>query len=155
MKAETRIFGTIDIEDSKIIKMEKGMIGFPDLKTFSLIFDSDKHEKGGSTIMWLQSMDDGDIAFPVMIPNLIIEDYNPTVNNEVLAPLGDLNEENTYVLVTVNVPSDLKKIACNLKAPIVLNTDTNKAAQIVVEDDLAVHFEFYDLLQKRKEKAGE
>ena len=36
MKAETRIFGTIDIEDSKIIKMEKGMIGFPDLKTFHL-----------------------------------------------------------------------------------------------------------------------
>ena len=66
-----------------------------------------------------------------------------------------MNEENTYVLVTVNVPSDLKKIACNLKAPIVLNTDTNKAAQIVVEDDFAVHFEFYDLLQKRKEKAGE
>ena len=53
------------------------------------------------------------------------------------------------------MPSDLKKIACNLKAPIVLNTDTNKAAQIVVEDDFAVHFEFYDLLQKRKEKAGE
>ena len=148
MKAETRIFGTIDIEDSKIIKMEKGMIGFPDLNNFSLIFNSEKHEKGGSTIMWLQSMDDGDIAFPVIIPNLIIEDYNPTVNNEVLAPLGNLNEENTYVLVTVNVPE-------NLKAPIVLNTDTNKAAQIVVEDDFPVHFEFYDLLQKKKEKAGE
>ena len=42
MKAETRIFGTIDIEDSKIIKMEKGMIGFPDLRKFTLIFDKEK-----------------------------------------------------------------------------------------------------------------
>ena len=32
MKAETRIFGIIDIEDDKVITMEKGMIGFPDYK---------------------------------------------------------------------------------------------------------------------------
>ena len=44
-----------------------------------------------------------------------------------------------YVIVTVNVPSDITKIACNLKAPIVVNTDSNKAAQLIVEDDYKVH----------------
>ena len=37
MKAETRYFGTIDIEEEKIITLEKGMIGFPDFKNFTLI----------------------------------------------------------------------------------------------------------------------
>ena len=31
MKADSRIFGKIEIEDDKIITLEKGMIGFPDL----------------------------------------------------------------------------------------------------------------------------
>ena len=51
MKAETRIFGTIEIEDEKIVTMEKGMIGFPELKHFALIFDEEKEEKD-RTIMW-------------------------------------------------------------------------------------------------------
>ena len=31
MKAKTRLFGTIDIPEEKIIVMEEGMIGFPDM----------------------------------------------------------------------------------------------------------------------------
>ena len=122
MRAKTRIFGEIDIPQDKIITMEKGMIGFSELKNYTLIYNSEK-ENDKKSIMWLQSMDDGDIAFPVMTPDIIMPDYKPTVNEELLAPLGDLNEENMYVIVTVNVPSDITKIACNLKAPIVVNTD--------------------------------
>ena len=69
MKANTRIFGEIEIADEKIITMERGMIGFPNLNHFALIFDEEKGQKQTS-IMWLQSMDDTDIAFPVMDPHL-------------------------------------------------------------------------------------
>ena len=37
MKAKTRIFGEIDIPQDKIITMEKGMIGFSELKNYTLI----------------------------------------------------------------------------------------------------------------------
>ena len=164
MRAKTRIFGEIDIPQDKIITMEKGMIGFSELKNYTLIYNSEK-ENDKKSIMWLQSMDDGDIAFPVMTPDIIMPDYKPTVNEELLAPLGDLNEENMYVIVTVNVPSDITKIACNLKAPIVVNTDSNKktsdkddsnkAAQLIVEDDYKVHFPIYDIIKGKKERAGE
>lgn len=153
MRANTRIFGEIDIPQEKIITMEKGMIGFPDLTNYTLIYNSEK--EGKKSIMWLQSMDDGDIAFPVMMPSTIMPDYSPSVNEEILAPLGELNDENMYILVTVNVPSDITKIACNLKAPIVINTDTNKAAQLIVEDDFKVHFPIYDIIKGNKERAGE
>ena len=161
MRAKTRIFGEIDIPQDKIITMEKGMIGFSELKNYTLIYNSEK-ENDKKSIMWLQSLDDGDIAFPVMTPDIIMPDYKPTVNEELLAPLGDLNaplgdlnEENMYVIVTVNVPSDITKIACNLKAPIVVNTDSNKAAQLIVEDDYKVHFPIYDIIKGKKERAGE
>ena len=154
MRAKTRIFGEIDIPQDKIITMEKGMIGFPELKNYTLIFNSEK-QNDKKSIMWLQSMDDGDIAFPVMTPDIIMPDYKPYVNEEILTPLGQLTEENMYILVTVNVPSDITKIACNLKAPIVVNMDTNKAAQLIVGDDYKVHFPIYDIIKGNKERAGE
>lgn len=154
MEAETRLFGEVDIADDKIITLEQGMIGFPDLIHFALIFDEEKEEKTNS-IMWLQSMDDGDIAFPVMMPHIVKEDYKPNVNEELIEPLGELTDDNTYILVTVTVPRKVEDFSVNLKAPIVINSDTNKGAQIIVEDDYPVKYRVYEILQARKEKAGE
>ena len=154
MKAETRLFGTVDVTDDKIITMEKGMIGFPDLTHFALIYDEEKKDRSFK-IMWLQSMDDGDIAFPVADPTLIKEDYDPIVNEEIIAPLGEMTEENTYILVTVTVPKRVEDFSINLKAPIIVNTKTNKASQIIAEDDFPVKFKVYDLLRGKKEKVGE
>ena len=154
MKAVTRVFGTIDIADDKIIKMEKGMIGFPNLTNFALIFDEEKKDKAFK-IMWLQSMDDGAVAFPVIDPVHFIEDYNPSVNDEIIAPLGEFNEDNAYLLVTVTVPKNVEDFSVNLKAPIVINLDTNKGAQVITEDDYPVKYKIYDLLKANKEKAGE
>lgn len=155
MKAKTRLFGEIDIADEKIIVMEKGMIGFPQLNHFALIFDEDKGIRETS-IMWLQSMDDPDIAFPVMNPAVVKEDYNPNVSAEIIEPLGKLNEDNTFILVTVTVPKDIKDFSVNLKAPIVINNETQKGVQIIVEDDLPIKYKVYDVLQSKKaERAGE
>lgn len=153
MQANTRLFGAIDIPDDKIIVLESGMIGFPDLQNFALIFDAEKED--GGKIKWLQSMDDPDISFPVMDPTVIKTDYNPTINDEILKPLGELTAENIFVLSTVTVPREIEKMSINLKAPIVINADTKKGAQIIVEDDLPVKYMIYDLLKQRKEKAGE
>lgn len=154
MKAETRLFGAIDIADDKIITLEKGMIGFPNLKKFALIFDEEKKDRDFK-IMWLQSMDDGDISFPVTDPTYIQEDYAPSVNEAIIAHLGEMNEDNTYLLVTVTVPQNVADLSVNLKAPIVINMDTNKGAQVISEDDVSVKYKIYDLLMAKREKAGE
>ena len=154
MKAVTRLFGTIDVADDKIITMERGMIGFPELTHFALIFDEEKKDRKFK-IMWLQSMDDGDVAFPVADPIQVKEDYKPLVNEEIIAPLGEMTEENTYILVTVTVPKRVEDFSVNLKAPIVINMDSNKGAQIITEDDYPVKFKVYDLLKGNTEKAGE
>ena len=154
MKAKTRLFGEIDIADDKIITLEKGMIGFPALTHFSLIFDEEKKAKK-NTIMWFQSMDDPDIAFPVMDPYIVKEDYAPNASAEIIAPLGEMTEANTYILVTVTVPRKVEDFSVNLKAPIVVNMDTLKGVQLIVEDDYPVKYKVYEILKAKKEKAGE
>ena len=153
MKAATRLFGEIEIDESKIITFEDGIIGFPDMKKFTLILDEEK--EGRPSISWLQSMDEPEIAFPVMDPLFVCETYNPSVEEELLKNLGTIKEDNLYVLVTVTVPQNIKELAVNLKAPIVINTDTRKASQIIVEDDLPVRYRIYEILEEAKKKAGE
>ena len=153
MKVNTRLFGEIEIQDDKIITLDKGIVGFPDLTKFTIIYDTDK--KGKTSIMWFQSLDEPQFALPVVVPGDIVPDYNPTVNDELLQPLGKLTEENLYVLVTIKVPEKVEDMTINLKAPIVINTDTLKGGQIIVEDDVDVRFPVYDILKKAKEGAGE
>ena len=146
MKANTRLFGEIDIDEEKIITLENGMIGFPDLRKFTLIFDKEK-ERTPSSIMWFQSMDEPEIAFPVMHPNEIKPDYAPSVSDEMLTPLGDLTEDNTYILVTLTAAADKKDTTVNLKAPLVINTDTRKGCQVIVEDDYPIKFNVYEAVK--------
>ena len=150
MKVETRLFGEIDIEDDKIIYLEKGIVGFPDLKRFTIIFDNESKEEDQKSIMWFQSLDEPQFAMPVLNPSDIVADYNPTVNDELLEPLGDLKEDNLFVLVTVKVPKNLEDMTINLKAPIVINSDNRQGGQIIVEDDVDVRFPVYDILKSAK-----
>lgn len=152
MKINTRVFGEVEIEDEKIITFDKGIIGFPDMKKFTLIYDEDKGSDAG--IRFLQSLEEPGFAMPVMDPLLVKEGYNPTVNDELLSGLGKLEEDNVLVLVTVTVPSDITKMSVNLQGPFVINTTEKKACQVIVEgNDYPVRYPIYDILKARK--AGE
>ena len=150
MEVNTRIFGTIDIEDDKLIHFVNGIVGFPQLTTFALIHDNEK--EGG--IQWLQSMQEPQFAIPVINPLDVLDTYNPQVEDELLKPIGGLDPENMLVLVTVAVPSDLTKMSVNLRGPIVINADNKKACQVITEgEEYQVKFPIYDILKSRK--AGE
>lgn len=154
MVITTKVFGEIEIDDAKIITFDGGIIGFPDLKKFTLLYDSEK--TGG--IKWLQSLDEPAFAMPVMDPLAVKETYNPVVEDELLKPLGELDPEEILVLVTVTVPKDLTKMSVNLQAPLVLNAENKKGCQIIVDNEsgeFPVKFMIYDILQKKKERAGE
>lgn len=152
MKINTRIFGEIEISDDKIITFGNGIIGFPELKHFTLLHDEEKGT--GVGIRFLQSIEDPAFAMPVMDPLLVKPDYDPEVDDELLAGAGNLTAENILVLVTVSVPSDLTKMSVNLQGPLVINVEEHRACQIIIEGGaFPVKFPIYDILQARK--AGE
>ncbi len=124
MLVKTRYFGEIDVDDQKIITFDNGLIGFEYLKKFTLIYNNESETSGNIT--WLQSLDEPLVAFPAISPFYVMADYNPVVEDEVLAKMGELTEDNTAIFLTLTVPSDITKMTTNLKAPIIINADTKK-----------------------------
>ena len=134
VKVDTRWFGTIDIDDEKIITFDLGVIGFEDCKKFTLIYDVDKGDE--ASIMWLQSLDEPELALPMLKPELIKEDYDPIVEDEMLKALGsDIKEADLIVFCVLTVPADITKMTINFKAPIIVNADTLKGVQLIADNN--------------------
>ena len=150
MKINTKIFGEIEVADDKIITFENGIIGFPELRRFTLLHDEERGP--GAGIRFLQSLEEPAFAMPVMDPLLVKPDYNPEVDDELLVSAGNLTVDNILVLVTVTVPSDLTKMTVNLQGPLVINVEEHKACQVIIDGGAyPVKFPVYDILKARKE----
>ena len=153
MIVETKYFGTIDLEETKIIEFDEGIMGFEEYKKYTILYDNEGD--GKPSINWLQSLDLPGLALPVINPLLIKEDYNPVVEDELLKGLGELTEENIVILLAMTIPSDLTKMSVNLKAPFIINSDTRKGCQIIVENqDYEIKYNAYDAIQRKKEQKG-
>lgn len=149
MRIVTKNFGEIEIDDDKVIRFPGGIIGFPELTDFALIHDD---EKGTGSVHWMQSLQEAAFAMPVMDPLNVCPDYNPVIDDEVFAPIGNLLEGEMLIMVTLTVPKDITKMSVNLKGPIVINAATKKACQVILEDkQYEIKFPIYDILNKKKE----
>ena len=102
MQIKSKLFGDIEIQDDKIITFEKGLMGFEELKKYALVFDSDKPTP--NKIMWLQSAEISDLAFPVIDPTIIMGEYNPVVEDEWLAPIGEYDTEEDLLVLSIFDP---------------------------------------------------
>ncbi len=149
MIINTKVFGEVEITENKIITFPGGIIGFPQLKRFTLLHDEEQGVNVG--IRWLQSLEEPGFAMPVMDPLIVKPDYDPVVNDELLSGIGQLTADNLLVLVTVKVPSDLTQMCVNLQGPIIINVDERRACQIILDTDTyPVRFPIYEILQSRK-----
>lgn len=150
MLVKTKHFGEIDLEESKVICFENGILGFEDYKKYTILFDEEGEDR--PDISWLQSLDEAALAIPVVNPFLVKPDYDPKVEDELLKPLGEMSEENILVLVSITVPAQIELISANLRAPFVINSDTRKGAQVIVENaDYEIKYRFYEQLMSNKE----
>ena len=150
MKITTKIFGEIDIAEDKIITFVNGIIGFPDLKKFTLIYDEERGT--GAGIRWMQSMDEPNFAIPVMDPLVAMDTYNPVVDDEIFKGIGELTPDNTLVLVSATIPKDITQMSVNLQGPYIINVDERKACQVIVDnDEYPVKYYIYDILKARKD----
>ena len=152
MLVKTKYFGEVDLPEEKIITFDRGLIGLPQYKKFTILYDCEKEE---ANISWLQSVDEPSLALPVINPGLVRKDYNPVLEDELLDHLGELTEENIIIFVTVSVPQDVKNTTVNLKAPIVINSDTRKGCQVVAENqDYPVKYKVYHAASDDNGKDG-
>ena len=145
MIIKTSRFGDVGVESSDIVEFVEGMLGFPNLKKF--VFLDDPND---TIFAWLQSCEDGGVAFPILEPELFHETYKITLTVQETQELSlpNLNEARLYTIVTI--PDDPTQMSANLKAPIVLNPKRRLAKQCVLADNsLAIREPIFSKLQQR------
>lgn len=152
MLVQTKHFGEVELDDNKLIIFEKGIMGLENLKKYVLIFDEKEEEE--PVIYWLQSLEDSAVALPVISPMIVKPDYNPLIQQDVLDNLGEIKEDGQglLVLLSLTIPSNIRDITVNLKAPFVINIDSQKGCQIIAEnDDYEIKYRIYDILENRRQ----
>ena len=150
MLVKTRFFGEVDIEDEKILTFDNGIMGFEDMKRWTLIYDIEKGSEG--PISWFQSVDMAELALPVINPYTVTAVYEPVVEDELLKPLGEFKDEELVTLLTITIPSeDPSKTTANFRAPILINPVNRKGIQVIVNnEDYPIKFSIYESVQKMK-----
>lgn len=135
MEITTDRFGKIPVQEDKILSFPKGILGFSDNKNFVLFPHGE-----GSPFFWLQSVQDGSLAFVVMNPQLVKQDYSIDIEETVLDELEARETTDLDVMCIVSIPHDQpQKMTINLLGPIIINTNKRRALQIVCSDEKYSH----------------
>ena len=135
MEINTVRFGTIPVQEDKILSFSKGILGFSQSKKFILFPHGE-----GSPFFWLQSVQDGSLAFVVMNPLLVKQDYSINIEESVLDELDAKETAELDVMCIVTIPHNQpQKMTINLLGPIIINTNKRRALQIVCSDEEYSH----------------
>ncbi len=131
MKLETSRFGTLDLQEERVIRVPSGLYGFPDSKQYTLL----EHKKG-SPFVWFQSVDNGSLAFVLIDPLLVKPDYEVRISPEDMKELQLADApDGIQTLAIVNIASGEKvQLTVNLLSPIVINVKQKFGKQIILPD---------------------
>ncbi|MFK7873929.1 MAG: flagellar assembly protein FliW [Oligoflexales bacterium] len=129
LKVKTTRFGEIEVEEASMLELPHGLVGFPELKRYILL----DHEQD-SPFKWLQSLDDGAIAFVLMNPLLFKPDYSVEVTDAEVSDLDLEDEADAVVSVIITMPNNPQNMTANLKAPVVFNLKNRHGKQIILND---------------------
>jgi len=127
MKVQTTRFGVVDLDESRIITFEAGLLGFSSYKRYALLQPDDE-----GVFFWLQSVDLPDLAFVVTDPGLWVRDYQATIRKEQAADLALDRIEDAQIFVIVNKYD--RVLTANMQGPLVINLSNHKAMQLVLAD---------------------
>ncbi len=139
MKVTTTRFGDIEYRDDMVLTFPSGLIGFPEATRF-LILDHDRQVP----FKWLQSVDDGALAFVIMDPAVFKPDYRVSVARDCLPDLGCLKEDDLLMFVVLTVPSDDPiRMTANLRGPVIVNHRTRMAKQVILHEEWPIRYPLF------------
>ncbi|MFH1140013.1 MAG: flagellar assembly protein FliW [Pseudomonadota bacterium] len=130
MKIQTSRFGELEIDEESVISIPGGLIGFPDQERYLIL----RHNPQ-SPFFWFQAVDRPDLAFVIVDPTVFKPDFDAPLPKALLLGLkaSSPQEINTFVIVTIP-PGKPEAMTANLLGPVVINTKTKLARQLVLDE---------------------
>ncbi len=131
VRIETSRFGALEVEEEIIITFAEGLPSFEQCKRFVILTPDDENP-----IRWLQSLDDGRLAFPIIDPWLFQPDYAPTISDLDAEKLQMEEETPKLLFAIVTVPRDNPQaMTANLLGPLLINPLTRQGRQVIVTNE--------------------
>ncbi len=130
MIVKTGRFGQIEVSSEEIISIPSGVLGFPEDHNFCLVDPGDD-----TLILWLQSLANPHLAFPVLEPKIFKPEYVVRLSAAELRELRLSSIKDASVFTILAIPSAMAEMTANLKAPLVINTREKTAKQVVLQEN--------------------
>ena len=127
MQIDTLRFGPVEVDEDKFINFDDGIPGLEQYHKYAIVTFEDSYP-----LVWLQSVEDMGICLPVLDTFAVLPDYLFDLDDVDVRLLELKGLEDLHVLSVVVIPEDIKGMTVNLAAPIVMNTTTGKAKQVVL-----------------------
>lgn len=115
----------LSIKSENVIQLPLGLLGFERIKKYVLLSNPEE-----APFLWLQMLDDPNLAFLVISPAALMPDYQPDISDDDTEFLGLKNPQDAMVFNIVTIHAD-GRATVNLKGPIVLNRFTLVGKQVV------------------------
>ncbi len=128
MQLHTSRFGFVEIEPEDILLFSKGLFAFENHRHWVLLADADN-----DAVAWLQSLNDPEIALPMVSPRKFIPGYQVRLARDQLTPLELAALDQAFVLTVLGRNDG--ELTLNLKAPVIINLDRRIGRQVVSNDE--------------------
>ncbi|MFT4689290.1 MAG: flagellar assembly factor FliW [Limisphaerales bacterium] len=126
---------SVEIGTENIVRMPHGLLGFEEQKDYVLLQNPEE-----APFAWLQAMSQPTLAFLLVPPDFVIDDYCPDVSDQDTDSL-DLEDAGDALIYNIVTLQEDRAATVNLKAPIVLNRFSLEGKQVVPENaaEFSIH----------------
>lgn len=130
MKINTKYFGEMNIADEERINFPEPLPGFDKIADYVIV----QFYEDSDSLLCLQSIDEPNIAFVLVNPHYIVENYSPSVSAEDMKALGASGETPLAYYAIAVVSEEWQDSTVNLKCPIAVNPEKMLGRQLIMED---------------------
>ena len=130
MTIQTKFHGQLKTQQNQTWDFPKGVPGFENEKEFVLL-PIEKND----IFQVLQSTETPAVAFIIVNPYTIVEDYSFKVDEPTINLLDIKSEEDVFILGVLSVKEPFETSTINLQAPLIFNATTRKAKQMILNDN--------------------
>ena len=121
----TTRFGNITVDEEHTLHLPGGLIGIQDQRWVLITREPE------SPFLWLQSLENGDLALPVAQPEIFFRSYALQLAEEQLQEVGMVEGHEVEVLCIVKARENVTDFTINLRGPLIIDAESRQGAQVV------------------------